>query len=116
MGPIADVKGSHYSHVATTCNYAADVENPLADIDRIKTIADPAERAREIGKVLNAVPVVYAELRQLRQAAVLELREQGLTYSQMAPLLGLHRNRIQQIAEGRTGGGKGGGGLDQPVE
>src|SRR5262245_52768185 len=84
------------------------VENPLADIDRIRRIADPAGRAVEIGRVLNALPEVAAELRAMRQQAVLELRSRGLSYAEIGHRLGLHRNRAQQIAEGRPGGGKGG--------
>lgn len=109
MGPIAHVKGSHYSRGIKVADYAAHVENPLADIDRIEKIEDPAERAVEIGKILNSLPEVAGELRSLRQKAVLELRERGLSYAEIAPLLDLHRNRVQQIAEGRSGGGKGGG-------
>jgi DNA-directed RNA polymerase specialized sigma24 family protein len=85
------------------------MENPLADIDRMKAIDDPAQRAVEIGKVLNALPDITAELRALRQAAVLELRAQKLSYAQIGEKLGLHRNRVQQIAEGRSAGGQGGG-------
>lgn len=84
------------------------MENPLNDIDRIKTIPDPAERARELGKVFKALPDITAELRAMRQAAVLELRAQGWTYGQIGEQLGLHRNRVQQIAEGRSAGGQGG--------
>jgi DNA-directed RNA polymerase specialized sigma24 family protein len=84
------------------------MENPLEDIDRIRAIRDPGERAVEIGKVLNALPKVTKELRELRQAAVKELRDLGLTYAQIGERLGLHRNRVQQIAEGRSAGGKGG--------
>jgi hypothetical protein len=39
---------------------------------------------------------------------VLELRAQHLSYAQIGASLGLHRNRVQQIAEGRSAGGQGG--------
>jgi len=83
--------------------YSDRVENPLADVERIRTITDPAERAREIGKVLNALPEVMAELRAMRQAAVLEMRAKGMSHAAIAAELGVHRNRAQNIAEGRTG-------------
>jgi DNA-directed RNA polymerase specialized sigma24 family protein len=77
------------------------VENPLADIERIERIEDPAERAVEVGRVLNALRASAAELRAMRQAAVLELRAKGWSHAQIAEALGIHRNRAQQIAEGR---------------
>ena len=80
----------------------------MANIGRIQRIADPGRRAVEIGRVLNALPGIAAELRAMRQQAVLELRSHGFSYAEIGQRLGLHRNRVQQIAEGRSGGGKGG--------
>ncbi|WP_162450982.1 helix-turn-helix domain-containing protein [Phytoactinopolyspora mesophila] len=77
------------------------VDNPYGS--RINAISDPVQRAVEIGKLLNDLPHVAADLRELRQAAVLELREAGWSYGRIAAALGLHRNRVQHIAEGRTG-------------
>lgn len=82
------------------------MENPLADIDRIKTIGDPAERAVAIGKVLVALPEVTTELRQMRQAAVLEMRAKGMSFGQIGETLGIHRNRVQQIADGKASGSR----------
>jgi DNA-directed RNA polymerase sigma subunit (sigma70/sigma32) len=84
------------------------VENPLADIDQIAEIADPAERAREIGRRLAAIPDYQERLRKMRQAAVLEMRAEHMSFGQIGKEIGLHRNRVQQIAEGRTAGGQGG--------
>ena len=84
------------------------MENPLADIDRIAALADPVERAIEIGRVLNELQSITVELRVLRQAAVNELRQQGWSLSRIGQAVSLHPNRIQQIAEGRAGGGAGG--------
>ncbi|WP_129667453.1 helix-turn-helix domain-containing protein [Phytoactinopolyspora endophytica] len=69
-------------------------------------IADPVERAVEIGKKLNGLPNVAKDLRELRQETVLELRTAGWSYGQIGEALGLHRHRVQQIAEGRTGKSK----------
>lgn len=94
------------------------MENPLADLDRIQAITDPGERAVEIGKVLNALPDITKELREMRQVAVREMRDLKMTYAQIGERLGLHRNRVQQIAEGRSAGGQGGpgGGKGVPKE
>lgn len=81
----------------------------MADIDRIVQIPDPAERAVEIGRVLNTLQDITGELRSLRQAAVRELQAKGWSYAKIGEALDLHRNRVQQIAEGRAGGGRGGG-------
>jgi hypothetical protein len=83
------------------------VENPLADIDNIDTIADPAERAREVGRRLNAIPAWNALLREKRQAAIQEMRGQGMSWAEIGREIGMHRNRVQQIGEGRTGGNQG---------
>lgn len=80
----------------------------MSDIEQVERITDPAERAREVGRRLGLIPRHQERLRKLRQAAVLELRAQRLSYAQIGEMLGLHRNRVQQIAEGRSAGGQGG--------
>lgn len=74
----------------------------MADIPRIEAIEDPGERAREIGLVLNQLPQVQAELRKMRQAAVLQLRERGLSHQEIADIIGVTRNRAANIAAGLT--------------
>lgn len=73
-------------------------------LDQIKAIGDPAQRAQVISDVLNQCPDLSKALRELRQAAVVELREQGKSHGQVAEILGISRGRAQQIAEGRTTG------------
>lgn len=85
-------------------------------MERIKKIRDPADRARRIGAALAKLPPLAAELRALRQAAVLELRDAGWSFTQIGEALGVHRNRAQQIAEGRPGGGKGGRTVEPAAE
>jgi DNA-directed RNA polymerase specialized sigma24 family protein len=84
------------------------MENPMAGIDEVEHIADPLERAREVGRRMEQIPAVHARLKDIRRRAVLELRARGLSYGDIGRELGLHRNRVQQIAEGRSGGGQGG--------
>lgn len=84
------------------------VENPLIGIDEIENIPDLAERAKEIGRRLDEIPHFQTRLRLMRQAAVLEMRANGMTYAAIGLAINLHRNRVQQIAEGRTAGGQGG--------
>lgn len=85
------------------------MENPLDDIEQVERIADPAERAREVGRRLAEIPTWQERLKAVRRAAVLELRADRYSFAQIGEMLSLHRNRVQQIAEGRSGGGQGGG-------
>ena len=79
----------------------------MADIDDIERITDPAERARRAGQRLGEIPAWQARLRKIRQEAVVEMKAGDMSYADIGRELGLHRNRIQQILEGRSGGGKG---------
>lgn len=75
-------------------------------IDALGEIADPTERAREAGKVLKNLPDRNKELKQLRQAAVLEmLSHEEATYRSVADELGLHFTTIQSIVKGHSGSG-----------
>lgn len=87
----------------------------MTDIDEVEKIADPAERAREIGRRLEALPRFQSQLRVMRQAAVQQMKASGMTYAAIAEAIHLHRNRVQQIAEGRTAGGQGGNSKPDPT-
>jgi hypothetical protein len=82
--------------------------NPLDGIEQIEHIKDPVERAREIGRRLGEIPDYQERLRIMRQAAVQEMKTTGMSYADIGRAIGLHRNRVQQIAEGRSAGGQGG--------
>lgn len=84
---------------------------PPTPFEALKHLADnedPGERAKEVGAALNAVPELQKWLRQLRQDAVLELRDGGLSHAEVGKLIGTSRARAQQIAEGRTTGRRAG--------
>ena len=78
------------------------MENPLEDLPRIRAIEDPAEQAREAGRVLNDLPKWQTELREIRQAAVLKMRAKGMSHQEIADELGISRNRAANIAAGLT--------------
>lgn len=80
----------------------------MADLDDVERIADPVERALEVGRRMAAIPAFHARLKAIRQAAVIEMKNTGMSYADIGRVLGLHRNRIQQIFEGRSAGGQGG--------
>lgn len=74
----------------------------LADLTAIK---DPVERAKKAAEAIELARTTFmAGARKIRQDAVNELRAQGLSLTAIGELIGQHRNRVQQISEGRTGG------------
>lgn len=79
-----------------------------AVIDEILTEALPLDRARAAGQALADLQGWQIGMRQRRQSCVLEMRDRGMSLADIARELGLHRNRVQQIAEGRSSGGQGG--------
>lgn len=80
--------------------------DPTAAIAAARDLDDPAEKARAIGELLgkNGLPKITSELRAERQAAVLELRARNMSWAEVGEAIGQHRNRAQQIGEGRSGG------------
>jgi DNA-directed RNA polymerase specialized sigma24 family protein len=83
------------------------MENPMADLDDVEKIADPVERAREVGRRMAAIPELHARLKGIRRQAVVEMKARGMSFADIGRELGLHRNRVQQIFEGRSAGGQG---------
>jgi hypothetical protein len=80
--------------------------DPTAAIAAARALTEPTERARALGEILGprGLPKITSELRAERQAAVLELRGKGMSWSEIGEAIGQHRNRAQQIGEGRSGG------------
>lgn len=77
----------------------------MAGIDEVEQIADPAERAREVGRRMAEIPAWHARMKQIRREAVIEMKDRRrMSFSEIGRELGLHRNRVQQIYEGRSGG------------
>jgi DNA-directed RNA polymerase sigma subunit (sigma70/sigma32) len=84
------------------------MENPMAGIDEVEKIPDPAERAKEVGRRMAAIPELHARLKAIRRGAVIEMKDSGMSFADIGRELGLHRNRVQQILAGRSAGGQGG--------
>lgn len=83
------------------------MDDPTAAIRAARKLKDPADRAKALGAILGeGLPTLTGELKADRQAAVLELRAAGKSWQEIGDAIGLHRNRAQQIGEGRSGGGK----------
>lgn len=61
------------------------------------------------------IPVWHARMKEIRRRAVVQMKDdQSMTFSEIGRALGLHRNRVQQIYEGRSGGRRPTRQADQP--
>jgi uncharacterized protein YerC len=88
-------------------NVSQEAQRVFEAIDALQEIADPTERAREVGIVLANLPDRNKQLRQLRRAAVLELlTHDGATYRSVGNELGIHFTTIQAIVKEHTSSGK----------
>jgi DNA-binding NarL/FixJ family response regulator len=75
-------------------------------IESLGQISDPSERAKEIGAVLKNLPDRNKQLKELRQAAVLELlAREGATYRSVAAELNVHFTTVQAIVKGHSSSG-----------
>lgn len=78
------------------------VEQSLSDLAAIE---DPVDRFKAAGNAIELARTTYMPgARKIREDAVNELRQRNMTWGEIGTLLDQHRNRVQQIAEGRTGG------------
>lgn len=69
---------------------------------------DPINRARIVGDALGAIPDLQKWLRNVRQQAVRQANEDGLTYSEIGHELGISGPRANAIANNsQSGSGSG---------
>lgn len=78
--------------------------DPFAPLRALAEIPDPVERAQQLSSALAQIPGVQTELKDARQAAVLEMRSRNMSHADVGAALGVSRARAQQIAEGRVSG------------
>jgi hypothetical protein len=83
---------------------AWDHEPELTDWEQVlrdlKAVNDPAERARASGMAMRALAAEQQVLKWARQACVAEMRR-TMSLAEIGRQIGVHRNRVQQISEGR---------------
>ncbi|MDQ0758713.1 sigma-70 family RNA polymerase sigma factor [Streptomyces canus] len=77
---------------------------PFENLKHLAEQGDPTQRAKTVGAALQAIPELQHWLREIRQSAVQEMRDDGMSHAEVGKELGLSRARAQQIAEGRTSG------------
>lgn len=78
--------------------------SPFEALKHLAEEGDATRRAKGVSVALQAIPDLQKWLREIRQGAVQEMRDGGLSHAQVAAELGISRARAQQIAEGRTTG------------
>ena len=80
---------------------AARTGEGWTDVVSIAAIADAPGRARAAHDALQSLDARRADVLRLRYDAVRELREEGWTWSSIAALLGIHRNRAAHLLDRR---------------
>lgn len=74
-------------------------------LDAYRAIKDPVERFKIATEAVEAARSTFmAGARQIRQEAVQQLRDDGLSLGDISKLLGIDRTRLHQISTGVTGG------------
>jgi hypothetical protein len=67
------------------------------DVERVAAIADPAERAQQIGSLIDEHQAAIAELSRLRRVALEDLQAAGMSQTQIANLLDMSKGRVSQL-------------------
>ncbi|MFE0036811.1 hypothetical protein [Streptomyces sp. NPDC059015] len=80
-----------------------EVRLVIETVDSLAELDDPAERARRAGRLLAEWPAQGSRLREIRQAAVVAMRAENVSYRQIAKTLGISLARVQQIEAGERG-------------
>ncbi|GGY81299.1 hypothetical protein CP967_08535 [Streptomyces nitrosporeus] len=79
-----------------------EVQRVLNAIEALGEQGDAAERAKRLTELLDELPSSQSRARELRQQAVRELRDEGMTLRAIGELLGISFGRVRQIADGVT--------------
>ena len=79
-----------------------EVRRVLDSIDALGEAGDAADRARRLTELLDEWPDTHAKVRELRQQAVAELHQSGMSYRKIGELLNISFGRVRQIIEGVT--------------
>lgn len=74
-------------------------------LDTIRAIEDPVERFKTATSAVETARTTFMTgARQIRQEAVQQLRNDGMTLGEISTLLGIDRTRLHQISRGIIGG------------
>lgn len=67
------------------------------DVQKVLDLSDPADRAREAGRVMEEFGKGVEELSRTRREAIDELLSSGKTQSEVGALIGVSRARVSQL-------------------
>lgn len=81
-----------------------EVRRVLDSIDQLGTHGDAADRAQRLTLLLDGWPDTHARVREMRQRAVKELHDSGMSYRKIGALLDISFGRVRQIIDGSTDG------------
>ncbi|WP_329521078.1 hypothetical protein [Spirillospora sp. NBC_01491] len=73
-------------------------------ITEITEIEDPQVRAKIVTEVLKVIHTGNSTLSAARREDIKELREAGLSYRKIGPLIGVHFSRVKQLESGEPTG------------
>ncbi|MBD3546813.1 sigma-70 family RNA polymerase sigma factor [Streptomyces sp. JV180] len=79
-----------------------EVQQVLDSIDALGTAETPAARAKRLTQLLDAMPEKQAKVREMRQQAVTEMRDEGMSLRAIAAELGISFGRVRDIIDGVT--------------
>jgi ribosome-binding protein aMBF1 (putative translation factor) len=86
-------------------HYCLNVDTPPKPFQQLTALTGPEsiERAQALTEALNAIPDLQKWLREQRQRVVRTLHERdGISYTDMAPRLGVKPERVSGIARGHS--------------
>ncbi len=69
----------------------------VVDLDELRGLPEPLDRARRAGEVQDRLQVMGKEVSRIRREAIEELLRGGMTQTQLAVELGMSRGRIGQL-------------------
>lgn len=75
-----------------------------AAVESVEAMPPSEDRARAAGAVLLVLQGANATLSKLRQADVRAMRAEGMSWTQIGAVLGVHRSRAKQIETGAPTG------------
>lgn len=79
-----------------------EVQQVLDSIDALGQAESPAARAKRLTQLLDAMPERQAKVREMRQQAVIEMKDGGMSLRAIAAELDISFGRVRDIIEGVT--------------
>jgi DNA-directed RNA polymerase specialized sigma24 family protein len=93
----------------------ADAPEPLQPLEALTEGPETIEQAKLLTDALGALPDLQRRLRERRQHVVRTLHERdGISYTDMAPTLGVKPERVSGIARGHSRAPRKKAGEEQP--